>query len=238
MKNKGNMKKLKYLIPIGAVLLASTQVIGAGVLKDIKVRQGDINITLNGEKIQLKDVNGKPVEPMIYEGSTYVPLRSIMELDKNTKINWNNDTTTVEIETKKHEKPTTDKPVQEKIDPVPNKEDPRDYNKRKEEIQAKAVKIEDIFTELVSTDKKELTTKYSNKEVLIQGKLTALDRTKGANIITLGNDENKVTIRCYTTEEEGIKDTNKLEVGKTYQLAGKLELVKDNVVLIDTILVK
>lgn len=235
MKNKGNMKKLRYLIPIGTLLLASTQVIGAGILKEIQVRQGDINITLNGEKIQLKDVNGKPVEPMIYEGSTYVPLRSIMELDKNTKIKWNNVTTTVEIETKAQ---ATEKPVQEKVDPFPNKEDPRDYNKRKEEIQAKAVKIDDIFTELVNTDKKELTTKYSNKEVLIQGKLTALDRTKGANIITLGNDENKVTIRCYTTEEEGIKDTNKLEVGKTYQLAGKLELVKDNVVLIDTILLK
>lgn len=235
MKNKGNMKKLRYLIPIGTLLLASTQVIGAGILKEIQVRQGDINITLNGEKIQLKDVNGKPVEPMIYEGSTYVPLRSLMELDKNTKIKWNNVTTTVEIETKAQ---ATEKPVQEKVDPFPNKEDPRDYNKRKEEIQAKAVKIDDIFTELVNTDKKELTTKYSNKEVLIQGKLTALDRTKGANIITLGNDENKVTIRCYTTEEEGIKDTNKLEVGKTYQLAGKLELVKDNVVLIDTILLK
>lgn len=233
MKKKGNMKKLRYLIPTGVFLLASTQVIGAGVLKDIKVRQGDINVSVNGEKVQLKDANGNPVEPMIYNDSTYVPLRSIMELDKNTKINWNNDTTTVEIETKKQEKP-----VQEKVDPFPNKEDLRDYNKRKEEIQAKAVKIEDIFTELVNTEKKELISKYNNKEVLIQGKLTSLDRTKGANIITLGNDENKVTIRCYTTEEDGIKDTNKLEVGKTYQLAGKLELVKDNVVLIDTILLK
>lgn len=233
MKKKGNMKKLTYLIPIGTLLLASTQVLGAGVLKDIKVRQGDINVSVNGEKIQLKDANGNPVEPMIYNDSTYVPLRSIMELDKNTKINWNNDTTTVEIETKPQEKP-----VQEKVDPFPNKEDLRDYNKRKEDIQARAVKIENIFTELVNTEKKELISKYSNKDVLIQGKLTSLDRTKGANIITLGNDENKVTIRCYTTEEDGIKDTNKLEVGKTYQLAGKLELVKDNVVLIDTILVK
>lgn len=40
----------------------------------------DIQITVDGKAVALKDANGVPVSPLLYAGSTYVPLRSVGEL--------------------------------------------------------------------------------------------------------------------------------------------------------------
>ena len=64
----------------------------AKVSADIYYR--GIVITLDGEKLALTDANGAAVEPFIYNGTTYLPLRAVataLGLD----VDWDGDTSTV-----------------------------------------------------------------------------------------------------------------------------------------------
>ena len=62
--------------------------------KKIEVEYRDISIIVNGKEIQTD------VEPFIYNGRTFVPVRWVAEaLDK--KVGWNGDTWTVYIDDKK-----------------------------------------------------------------------------------------------------------------------------------------
>lgn len=73
-----------------ATLLMST-VLGAGIQKTIDVVFNKVNISVNG-----KAVKG---ENILYEGTTYVPLRAISEmLDKD--VGWDGDTNTASIDDK------------------------------------------------------------------------------------------------------------------------------------------
>lgn len=56
----------------------------------------DISIYINDELIEPKDANGKIVEPFIIEGTTYLPVRAVAEAF-NKKVNWIDETKTVEI---------------------------------------------------------------------------------------------------------------------------------------------
>lgn len=56
----------------------------------------DISIYINDELIEPKDANGKVVEPFIIDGTTYLPVRAVAEAF-NKKVNWIDETKTVEI---------------------------------------------------------------------------------------------------------------------------------------------
>lgn len=60
---------------------------------------GGIKIVVDGETIEPKDANGNPVEPIIYNGTTYLPVRAVAQaLTKGTKqIEWDQNTWTVYI---------------------------------------------------------------------------------------------------------------------------------------------
>lgn len=47
--------------------------------RKITATYGGITIYLNGQKQVATDVNGKVVEPLIYQGTTYVPIRAVSE---------------------------------------------------------------------------------------------------------------------------------------------------------------
>lgn len=64
--------------------------------RTITVSYGGISIYLNGEKQVAKDVNGKVVEPLIYEGTTYVPIRAVSEWLGKT-VTWQGSTNSVYI---------------------------------------------------------------------------------------------------------------------------------------------
>lgn len=68
-----------------------TTVIVSGVITvfaaTIDVELGGIRIFLDGEEQNLTDVNGDIVEPMIYNGTTYVPVRAISEFF-GKKVDW------------------------------------------------------------------------------------------------------------------------------------------------------
>lgn len=64
--------------------------------RTITVSYGGISIYLNGEQQVAKDVNGKVVEPLIYEGTTYVPIRAVSEWLGKT-VTWQGSTNSVYI---------------------------------------------------------------------------------------------------------------------------------------------
>lgn len=53
-----------------------------------------INIVINGKTLEPKDANGKPVNPLIYNGTTYLPVRAIAEA-LNMPVYWEQATKTV-----------------------------------------------------------------------------------------------------------------------------------------------
>ena len=83
-----------------ATMLMST-VLGAGVKKTIEVAFNSINLTINGEKVD--------ADTILYEGTTYVPLRATGEM-LGKDVGWNQATNTASINDKVGEKPI-DKPI-------------------------------------------------------------------------------------------------------------------------------
>ena len=74
------MKKKRFRIPIiGLICCMLLGTIAFAVNgRKITATYGGITIYLNGQKQVATDVNGKVVEPLIYQGTTYVPIRGYM----------------------------------------------------------------------------------------------------------------------------------------------------------------
>ena len=66
----------------------------AATVKTTELYYNDIKIRLNGEIIVPKDGNGKPVEPFIIDGTTYLPLRAIASA-LGLNVDWDGATQTV-----------------------------------------------------------------------------------------------------------------------------------------------
>lgn len=64
-----------------------------------KAEKGDVvNVYINGEKIMPMDVNGNVVNPILKDGTTYLPLRAISEAF-NKEVSWEQETHTVILTT-------------------------------------------------------------------------------------------------------------------------------------------
>lgn len=76
-------KKLKIVDRFSVCLLAVSLLCGgvfagARVAKEtLQVDYNDLKIVVDGQQIELKDPNGKTVEPFACEGTTYVPFRAV-----------------------------------------------------------------------------------------------------------------------------------------------------------------
>lgn len=81
--SKFNKDKLKgFIVGIFSVVLFGSIVgtaFGAanGKLMNIKVVQGGLTLYVDGQLFVPKDAKGNTVEPIIYEGTTYLPLRAV-----------------------------------------------------------------------------------------------------------------------------------------------------------------
>ena len=77
----GVVMKLKSYISgiLTAVLVMSTISVFAdtGIYKNIRAYVGGTNLVIDGVKVIPKDVNGNIVEPIVIDGTTYVPIRFI-----------------------------------------------------------------------------------------------------------------------------------------------------------------
>ena len=64
--------------------------------KKINVTYRDIKLSTDGTEFTPLDAEGNVVEPFIYEGTTYLPVRAVGEA-LGRDVSWNNDTSTVII---------------------------------------------------------------------------------------------------------------------------------------------
>lgn len=97
MKNKKSVLKGFALGLVTAFLLSVMVVPGfaATVAKTITVYTGII-LYYDGVKVNPKDANGNTVEPLLYNGTTYLPVRAISNLF-DEDINWDGSTKSVYI---------------------------------------------------------------------------------------------------------------------------------------------
>ncbi|NLV88793.1 MAG: copper amine oxidase [Tissierellia bacterium] len=96
MKGK---EKIKYLV-LGMIIMAvlSTMVVPAMaemVQKQITILTG-VNIYVDDVKLNPVDVNGRPVEVFIYNGTTYLPVRAVAEAVEKA-VSWDGKTRSVFI---------------------------------------------------------------------------------------------------------------------------------------------
>ena len=92
------MKNKRFRIPIiGLICCMLLGTIAFAVNgRKITATYGGITIYLNGQKQVATDVNGKTVEPLIYQGTTYVPIRAVSEWLGKT-VTWQGSTSSVLI---------------------------------------------------------------------------------------------------------------------------------------------
>lgn len=97
MKQKGKLITAFALGIVASVLVSLMVVPGfaATVAKTITVYTG-ITLYYDGVEVQPKDATGKTVEPLLYNGTTYLPVRAISNLF-GEDINWDGSTQSVYI---------------------------------------------------------------------------------------------------------------------------------------------
>ncbi len=62
---------------VTVAMLGCVPTIAKDVYETIEVKYDNIRIFMDGEEIQPKDANGNTVEPFIYNGTTYLPVRAV-----------------------------------------------------------------------------------------------------------------------------------------------------------------
>ena len=75
------MKKLpSFFAGALTMLLVMSMVVGASAYTGKVTKEltyNNISVTLDGEKLDLRDVQGNSVEPFIFDGTNYLPVRAI-----------------------------------------------------------------------------------------------------------------------------------------------------------------
>ncbi len=92
-----------FLVGFATALLAVTFTAPASAtaaLKQIQVAMGGIRIYLDGQLQTPKDVNGNRVEPILYNGTTYLPVRALTGMLTDKAVDWDGASKSVYIGTK------------------------------------------------------------------------------------------------------------------------------------------
>ena len=101
-RDDDSMKQRLQGMVLGVVIGAmctSGLVFAKQVDETIRAAYDNIKIIINGKECVPKDVNGTIVEPFVYNGTTYVPIRAISQaFDKN--VEWDGDNRSVIISDK------------------------------------------------------------------------------------------------------------------------------------------
>lgn len=89
-------KKAKSIISgllVGATL-AATSLLAANTITLYNVLAEGVTIVVDGQKINPTDASGNTVEPIIYNGTTYLPVRAVANAFGKA-VYWDGETTTV-----------------------------------------------------------------------------------------------------------------------------------------------
>ena len=93
-------KRLGLIMTIAVVLSFATGVVAKNVYENIKAQlRPDFVIEIDGEEKEFKNVNGETVYPILYDGTTYLPIRAIGEI-MNKKVYWYEDEKRIELRDK------------------------------------------------------------------------------------------------------------------------------------------
>ena len=91
------MGVLATVLILGVAAPALAEVNDMPVLQDIRVAMGNIKIYVDGVLQKPTDVNGNEVQPMIYDGTTYLPVRALTGMLTDKEVNWDQSTYSVYI---------------------------------------------------------------------------------------------------------------------------------------------
>ncbi len=126
------MKK-KVTVLTAGILCAAGIVVGAsaaGVIQKVQSElRPDFTIKVDGKKQTFKNVNGDEVYPMLYDGTTYLPVRAIGELMGKT-VYWYEDDKLIELKSEKTTVTDADVIVPGDKDDKPDKTDKPDKDKK------------------------------------------------------------------------------------------------------------
>ena len=91
-------KKMKTCVfAVAAALTFSCGVFADDIVKNITAElRGDVKVVVDGKVQSFQDANGKTVYPVMYEGTTYLPVRAISNL-MGKAVNWDDATQTVQL---------------------------------------------------------------------------------------------------------------------------------------------
>ena len=84
-------------VVVAAVVMPGVMTLGNAVTRQITVASGHINIVVNGRTVNPQDAHGSPVEPFVFEGTTFVPVRTIADIAGLTP-SWDGSTSTVYLD--------------------------------------------------------------------------------------------------------------------------------------------
>ncbi|MDL2288187.1 hypothetical protein LJC32_02265 [Oscillospiraceae bacterium OttesenSCG-928-F05] len=92
------MKRFRdYILGVLTVVMVislAVPAMAANYNKNMNVTYRDIKISVDGSYFSPKDATGRTVEPFIYEGTTYLPVRGVAEA-VGYNVTWDNNTSTV-----------------------------------------------------------------------------------------------------------------------------------------------
>ena len=96
---KGRERAIGFTAGILVMLLLFSVPAALGIggnNRDISVLYGGVRLVVHGEEIIPQDVNGRVVQPFVYQGSTYLPVRAVSEA-LGYMVDWDGSTRTVFI---------------------------------------------------------------------------------------------------------------------------------------------
>lgn len=97
-KNKSFFSGMLTMLLI--VCLTGTAIATTGkVTKELEYR--NISVSLDGQKLNLTDAKGNPVEPFMFDGTNYLPVRALAEA-LGLDVAWDGATSTVVLTTPKN----------------------------------------------------------------------------------------------------------------------------------------
>lgn len=101
-------KKTIALLAIAVFLLSTLAGIGAAeLIQEIKAEiRRDFTVIVDGDKQVFRDVNGDRIYPILFEGTTYLPLRAIGKLMDKT-VYWDEGKKEISLRTEVTDKTTT-----------------------------------------------------------------------------------------------------------------------------------
>ena len=96
------MKKLSsFFAGALTMLLVMSMVVGASAYSGKVTKEltyNNISVTLDGKELDLRDVQGNSVEPFIFDGTNYLPVRALSEA-LGLDVEWDGGTNTVVLRT-------------------------------------------------------------------------------------------------------------------------------------------